>query len=120
MQEGRIYGIDTDFLLKNIGGDTEFLLELLTVFYESRHDTVEKLRMFIEEDDCRGFCETLHTFLGSAANCGAVESSRLGRIVYNKAKSEGLSSVHPSFDDFASEASRMMESLGRQIRNSSS
>lgn len=115
--ESELYGIDMDFLINNIGGDREFLMSLLIVFYEDKQDIAERLHGYIESGDVKSFIEHLHSFIGAASNCGAVGITKIGREMYNRVKSDGMGNILPMYEDFADELSRVMSAIRTKIQD---
>lgn len=110
-----LYGVDVDFVLNNIGGDTDFLKVLLGVFYEDKKDVVCSLKTCLSGSCQKDFVEQMHSFLGAAANCGVDRAEKLGRKIYNRAKTEGIGAVEVDFIEFEEEVEKVMAGVSRYI-----
>jgi HPt (histidine-containing phosphotransfer) domain-containing protein len=64
-------------LLDSVGGDREFLGELLQVYFEDSPQLVEAMHGALAEGNAEEFRRAAHSFKSNSANFGAMQLSRM-------------------------------------------
>lgn len=66
-----------DDLLDRVGGDTEFLAELLQAYFDDSPKLLEAMRMALVGGNAEEFRRAAHSLKSSSANFGAMKLSRM-------------------------------------------
>jgi len=73
----KLQPIDFDEVLNRIGGDSSFLMELLTIYFQEFDDKKHLLEEAIASQDYIQVCELGHSLKGSSANLGLARLQRV-------------------------------------------
>lgn len=93
-----------DELVRRIGGDQEFAVELLNDWVATLSSEISGLRTAIEKKDAEGLRHQAHSLKGSAANMAAREFSRLAGICEEAGRNASFAEAEAALPLLADEA----------------
>lgn len=76
-----------DALLESVGGDQEFLAELLQTYFDDSPRLLEAMRAALAADNAEEFRRAAHSFKSNSKNFGAVVLSELAKGLEEMGKS---------------------------------
>jgi HPt (histidine-containing phosphotransfer) domain-containing protein len=82
-----------DDLLDGVGGDREFLAELLQTYFDDSPKLLEAMRMALAGGDAEEFRRAAHSLKSTSANFGAVRLSRMCKELEDMGKAGTLDSA---------------------------
>jgi CheY-like chemotaxis protein len=103
--------IDEGDLLVRLGGDREFLAELVTLFREDYPGKMVKIRTALQQQDAAEVNRGAHSLRGPLANFSATSAAALAAEVENAAAAGDLNTASAAFGRFEPELLRAIEAL---------
>ncbi len=105
---------DRDGLLERLGGDEEFLTEMVVLFLKETPEQIKSIATAIENQDSNETRKTAHTLKGASANIGAVELASVAKELEFSAKDDNISSASEIFSALVRKYHRL-EEIMREI-----
>ena len=99
-------------LLERVGGDREFLSELVSLFREDSPKQLERIRTAVEIGDSSEVQRGAHSLRGTLANLAARPAADLAAEIEHAGKSEDLLRAQAAFQNLKRELPRVLEALG--------
>lgn len=103
--------IDVDAVLERIGGDKDFLTELINIYCEDFHGTYAALIKALEERDFTAIQELGHSLKGSAANLSLSQLNEKAYQVENAGRAEDWEQARQGVEGLKYEFERLKEYL---------
>ena len=98
-------------LLERVGGDREFLAELVALFREDGPKQLNKIKTALENHDSQEATRSAHALRGTLANLAAQSASDLAAEIEHASKSEDLTRANAAFHNLDLELPRVLEAL---------
>jgi PAS domain S-box-containing protein len=99
-------------LLERVGGDREFLSELVSLFREDNPKQLERIRTAVESGDSGEVQRGAHSLRGTLANLAARPAADLAAQIEHAGKSDDLLRAKAAFRNLELELPRVLEALG--------
>jgi two-component system, sensor histidine kinase and response regulator len=103
--------IDGLELLERVGGDREFLTELVSLFREDGPKQLDKIRTALEKNDPEDVLRSAHSLRGTLANLAAQPAADLAAEIEHASKSEDLTRAKAAFQNLDLELPRVIDAL---------
>jgi signal transduction histidine kinase/DNA-binding response OmpR family regulator len=103
--------IDGHELLERVGGDREFLTELVSLFREDGPKQLDKIRTALEKNDPEDVLRSAHSLRGTLANLAAQPAADLAAEIEHASKSEDLTRAKAAFQNLDLELPRVIDAL---------
>lgn len=100
-----------DNLLAAVGGDGEFLAELLETYFEDTPKLFSTMHAAVENQDADEFRRAAHSIKSNSANFGAMDLSMKAKALEEMGKSGDLSSADEALIDVETEYEKVKTSL---------
>jgi histidine phosphotransfer protein HptB len=100
-----------DNLLSSIGGDRDFLNELIDTYFDDVPVLFLQLEAALTGGDAAAFQRAAHSIKSNSATFGATTLSNIARQLEGRGKAGDLSAVHGLLDEVASEYKRVQSAL---------
>lgn len=100
-----------DALFESLGGDTEFMAELIDTYVSDATIQVEGLRAALATGDAAQLVRPAHTLKSSSASLGALELAEQCRQLEATAKAGQSEGASETVDAIAAELDRVLEAL---------
>jgi len=101
-------------LLQNLGGDTELLDRVTTLFKENTPAYLARMDQAIAERDEVALRKTAHTLLSSLEVFGAHRARDIAKTLQNSGELENLDEAGSRFTELKNETDRILAALGSQ------
>ena len=102
-------------LLDSIGGDREFLRELIDTFFQDAPEQFEGMQSALSAGDAESFRRAAHSLKSNAASFGAVQLSALSKQLEDLGKAGDLSSAGPLLEEAKSEYAQVRKALEEEV-----
>jgi HPt (histidine-containing phosphotransfer) domain-containing protein len=106
--------IDTqvfETLLQSVGGDKEFLAELLETFYDDAPQQLDTARQALDEDNAEALRRAAHSLKSNSATFGAKTLSVCCKELEDMGKAGALDGAGAQIEEVAAEYSRARSAL---------
>jgi len=103
--------IDAAELMERLGGDLEFLPELMSIFRNDYPKQLSAARRAVEENNADGVKRAGHTLKGALANLAATGPCRTAETIEEIGESEDLSQAEPALVRLEQELTHVLASL---------
>jgi len=103
--------IDENVLLFRLGGDREFLAELVTLFREDCPSMMIRIRTALRQHDAAEVIRVAHSLRGPLANFSASSAAALAAKVEYAAAAGDLNTANAAFSSFEPELLRAIDAL---------
>jgi HPt (histidine-containing phosphotransfer) domain-containing protein len=103
--------IDYPSALERIGGDREFLIELLNIYVEEFNSAVEALDQAFEAQDFRAIQELGHSLKGSSANLSLIQLREHAFRIETSGEDRDLELARRSIEALKQEFLRLLNHL---------
>jgi two-component system sensor histidine kinase/response regulator len=103
--------IDEAELMERLGGDLEFLPELMSIFRNDYPKQLSAARRAVEENNADGVKRAGHTLKGALANLAATGPCRTAETIEQIGESEDLSLAEPALARLEEELTHVLASL---------
>ena len=100
-----------DALMDSLGGDAEFLAELIDTYAADAPGQLEMLRMALAAGDVAGLVRPAHTLKSSSASLAALELAERCRQLETSAKAGSLEGANEAIEAIAAELDRVVSAL---------
>jgi HPt (histidine-containing phosphotransfer) domain-containing protein len=105
-----------DNLLESVGGDREFLAELIDVYFSDSANLFGEMRESLAAGDADRFRRAAHSLKSNSASFGATALAELARTLEEKGKVNHLGDASPLLEAAAAEYERVRPAL-EAVRN---
>lgn len=105
--------LDREALLDRIGGDTEFLQELASMFGAQREQLLNEIRSALERDDAESLARAAHSLKGCVGNLGACAAFEVARRLETLARERNLEHARQMACEVEAEVARFQTALIR-------
>ena len=109
--EGVIDRVVLDNLLEAVGGDGEFLAELLETFFADTPQQFTTMRNALSDGNSQEFRRAAHSLKSNSANFGAMDLSKKAKALEEMGKSGELDQAEASLIDAEAEYAKVKFSL---------
>jgi PAS domain S-box-containing protein len=99
-------------LLERVGGDREFLSELVSLFREDSPKQLDRIKTAVENGDSSEVLRGAHSLRGTLANLAARPAADLAAEIEHAGKSDDLLRARVAFQNLQLELPRVLEALG--------
>ena len=100
-------------LMDSIGGDAEFMTELIDTYLADAPDQLDALKASIADRDVDGLVRPAHTLKSASASLGALGLAERCRQLELAAKAGSIEGAAESIDGIAAELERVVTALER-------
>jgi HPt (histidine-containing phosphotransfer) domain-containing protein len=100
-----------DSLLDSVGGDGEFLSELLATYFEDSPQLFSTMHDSLSRGDAEEFRMAAHSLKSNSANFGAMSLSRKAKALEDMGKSNDLQGAGDSLKDAEEEYAKVKSAL---------
>ena len=100
-----------DGLLESVGGDREFLAELLQTYFDDAPSLFDTMRAALTAGKPDEFRRAAHSLKSNSANFGAVQLSRMSKELEDMGKAGALDGAEVKLAHAAEEYSRVRAAL---------
>jgi HPt (histidine-containing phosphotransfer) domain-containing protein len=100
-----------DGLLESVGGDEEFLAELLQTYFDDSPQLLTTLHTALDAGDAEGFRRAAHSLKSNSANFGAMALSRMSKELEDMGKTGTLDGAGPKIAQAEEEYARVRAAL---------
>jgi two-component system, sensor histidine kinase and response regulator len=107
----RLDSIDGHELLERVGGDREFLTELVSLFREDGPKQLNRVRTALEKNDPEEVLRSAHSLRGTLANLAAQAAADLAAEIEHASKAEDLTRAKAAFQNLDLELPRVIDAL---------
>jgi HPt (histidine-containing phosphotransfer) domain-containing protein len=104
-------------LLDSIGGDAEFMVELIDTYLADAPEQLEAMRAGLAAGDVAELVRPAHTLKSASASLGALGLAELCRALEASARSGSLVGTADSVEGVAAELQRVVQALERTKRS---
>ena len=104
-------------LLDSVGGDAEFMVELIDTYLADAPEQLESLRAAMAGGDVTGLVRPAHTLKSASASLGALGLAERCRQLELSAKTGSLEGAAQAIDGIAAEVDRVVNALERAKRS---
>jgi CheY-like chemotaxis protein/HPt (histidine-containing phosphotransfer) domain-containing protein len=104
--------VDGHELLERVGGDREFLTELVSLFRDDGPKQLNRIKTALEKKDPGDAQRSAHSLRGTLANLAARPAADLAAEIEHAGKSEDLDRAKAAFESLDLELPRVLEALG--------
>jgi two-component system sensor histidine kinase BarA len=115
--EGVIDQAILDSLVESVGGDTEFLVELIDTYIADAPEQLLGLRTALAAGDAAELVRPAHTLKSASASLGALGLAERCRQLELSAKTGSLAGATDAIDGIAAELERVVDALDRTKRS---
>jgi HPt (histidine-containing phosphotransfer) domain-containing protein len=98
-------------LLEAVGGDGEFLSELLDTYFEDSPQLFATMHESLSQGDAEEFRRAAHSLKSNSANFGAINLSQKAKILEDMGKTNNLGEASDTLKDAETEYSRVKSAL---------
>jgi PAS domain S-box-containing protein len=109
---GDLPPVDGNELLDRVGGDREFLTELVTLFREDSPKQIGKIKTALENKDAGEVLRAAHSLRGSLANLAARPAADIAASIENAGQSANLAQAEIALHSLEREMTRVLDALG--------
>lgn len=109
--EGVIDRSVLESLLDSVGGDGEFLSELLATYFEDSPQLFTNMRESLSRGDAEEFRRAAHSLKSNSANFGAMNLSRKAKALEDMGNSNDLQEAGESLKDAEAEYAKVKSAL---------
>ena len=103
--------LDREFLLDNVGGDTELLREIIDLFFESTGEILDSIRAAVTKADNDSLHRSAHQLKGALANVGAKAATDSALELETLGRNGVLSGLEDAMDALDQEMTRLTPEL---------
>jgi DNA-binding response OmpR family regulator len=103
--------INAQELLERVGGDREFLTELVSLFREDGPRQLNRIRKALENNDLEDALRTAHSLRGTLANLAAQAAADLAAEIEHASKAEDLTRANAAFLNLDLELPHVIDAL---------
>lgn len=103
--------LDRADLLRRIGGDSEFLVELVEIFQTDGELQLERARAALEAGEADGLRSAAHTIKGTAANIGGNQAAAAALALEKLGRSNKLDDANQAIETLAREVDLLVDEL---------
>ncbi len=100
-----------DNLVEAVGGDGEFLAELLETYYADTPQLFSTMHAAMESQDADEFRRAAHSLKSNSANFGAMELSRKAKALEDMGKADDLEPAGEALAEAESEYEKVRQAL---------
>jgi HPt (histidine-containing phosphotransfer) domain-containing protein len=100
-----------DDLLNAVGGDGEFLAELLETYFSDTPQLFTTMHTAITEGDAEAFRRAAHSLKSNSANFGALDLSQKAKVLEDMGKAGDLSQAGEVLPDVEKEYAKVKSAL---------
>jgi CheY-like chemotaxis protein len=104
--------VDGHELLERVGGDREFLTELVSLFREDSPKQLNRIKTALEKMDPSEVLRGAHSLRGTLANLAARPAADLAAEIEHAGKAGDLDRAKAAFQSLALKLPRVLEALG--------
>jgi histidine phosphotransfer protein HptB len=104
-------------LMDSLGGDAEFMAELIDTFVADAPEQLEALNASLSAGDVEGLVRPAHTLKSASASLGALGLTERCRQLELAAKAGSLDGAAESIEGIAGELERVVGALGHTKRS---
>jgi HPt (histidine-containing phosphotransfer) domain-containing protein len=106
-----------DSLMDSVGGDAEFMVDLIDTYVADAPDQLEALKTALTVGDVAGLVRPAHTLKSASASLGALVLAERCRQLETAARSGSLDGAGESIEGLAVELERVVSALERAKRS---
>lgn len=100
-----------DNLLEVVGGDGEFLAELIETYFADTPQQFTAMHGALTNGNADEFCRAAHSLKSNSANFGAMELSQIAKALEDMGKNRELDNAAETLRDAENEYSRVKSTL---------
>ena len=110
-----IDGLNTENGINNSGGNNEFYLESLAVFYEDGIQKIDEIKRSLDNGNISDYGIYVHAIKSAAANIGADRISEAASSLESAADQEDMDYIKAHTADFIAELEELLASIKEQV-----
>jgi len=103
--------IDYASALERIGGDRDFLFELLSIYQEEFSSSAQALEQAIRSQDYTAIQELGHSLKGSSANLSLIQLREKAYLIETAGREQNLELARTSTEELKTEFQRLQDHL---------
>jgi len=107
----QIEGIDVQLGLLYCGGEMEYYLKTLKVFYEDAMEKPKQIKEFLENNDIKSFTVAVHGLKSSAMSIGARGVSDFAKDLENAGRSEAIYYIMENYGIFLEQLEKLLVNI---------
>ncbi len=100
--------------LEQVGGDEEFLAEILSLYQEDYSEQHKRLEMALAEEDFETIRKTGHSLKGSSSNLSMPPLTEISRAIEQAGEEQDIDRVRALINDLDREYTRLIEWLAQR------
>ena len=104
-------GIDIDELLERVGGDPDFLAELIDVFHRDYPQQLREIGQAVASGDAESLAQRSHALKGALSALSAIDAENKAAALESMGRAGNLTGAERAYGDLNEELSRTIASL---------